>query len=207
MVAKAFLTAVASALMILPALVAGQDIDTCSCAPTVYRFRLDFNRTCDDNTFEVGKTAGIDRFFCRTGDGIGGGNRAPVTLSSFLILELDSTLSVMKQYYRDGLSLVDGDNGDSFEYTSIVAAENENEDGDDNDKKYPAALQMSMTGTTKDGTEVVSQFILTFTNLCGTPVFREGDSVSWVVLVSLAMTMERQGSSLWLSAHNIILIL
>mmetsp|Transcript_35185 Transcript_35185/g.71238 ORF Transcript_35185/g.71238 Transcript_35185/m.71238 type:complete len:226 (+) Transcript_35185:825-1502(+) len=189
---QAIIAAAVLALALLPAFVVGQ-ATTCSCAPTVYRFRLDFDRTCEDNTYQLGKTAGIDRSFCRnTGDGgddgaddgggDGGGDGSdtgspPVTLASFQILELDSSLSVMKQYFRDGLDLIDGD---TFEYTSIVTTAAE----EDGAVAYPAALQMAMTALSADGTtEVVSQFILTFTNLCETPVFSEGDSVSWVVLV------------------------
>ena len=149
----------------------------CSCSPMSFVFRLDFNRTCNDNTVLIGKTHGIDRSFCRTDDGIGGNDiQSPpivVELSSILILELDSSLQVIKQHFRDGLGLVDGQ---TMSYESILATST---DGD-----TVAAIQMALTGVTADGTEIQSQFILTYTNTCSIDVFRVGDAISWLVVVS-----------------------
>ena len=154
----------------------------CSCAPTNFIFRLDFTRSCDDNTVPIGKTHGIDRSFCRTDnvDGVGGGDAEAVTvvkLTSVLILELDSDLRVIKQHFRDGLDLEDGE---TLEYASIAA-----DDGIADDTTV-AAIQMALTGISKEGTEIQSQFILTYTNNCGTDVFRVGDAISWLEVVSSA---------------------
>ena len=156
---------------------AQEEAAVCSCSPTSFTFRLDFNRICDDNTVLIGKTHGIDRSFCRT-DGVMGGNdtQSPPTvveLSSILILELDSSLQVIKQHFRDGLGLVDGQ---TMSYESISATST---DGD-----TVAAIQMALIGVTADGTEIQSQFILTYTNLSSTEVFRAGDVISWLVVVS-----------------------
>lgn len=151
----------------------------CSCAPTNFIFRLDFTRTCDDNTVPIGKTYGIDRSFCRTDgvDSIGGDDAqalAVVKLTSVLILELDKGLKVIKQHFRDGLEL---EGGDTLEYASIVA------DDDRADDTTVAAIQMALTGISTQGTAIQSQFILTYTNNCGTPdVFRIGDAISWLVV-------------------------
>ena len=160
----------------------------CSCAPTNFIFRLDFTRTCDDNTVPIGKTHGIDRSFCRTDDVDDVGNDAQamtvVKLTSVLILELDRSLTVIKQHFRDGLELEDGE---TLEYASIVA-----DDGIADDTTV-AAIQMALTGISTQGTSIQSQFILTYTNNCGTDVFRVGDAISWLVVVSSAhIQYERQ---------------
>jgi len=156
----------------------------CSCAPTNFIFRLDFTRTCDDNTVPIGKTHGIDRSFCRTDgvDSIGGDDAQALTvakLTSVLILELSQGLKVIKQHFRDGLEL---DDGETLEYASIVA-----DDGRADDTTV-AAIQMALTGISTEGTAIQSQFILTYTNNCGTDVFRVGDAMSWLVVVSSANT-------------------
>ena len=155
---------------------AQEEAAVCSCSPTSFTFRLDFNRTCD-LTVLIGKTHGIDRSFCRTDDVMGGNDtQSPTTvveLSSILILELDSSLQVIKQHFRDGLGLVDGQ---TLSYESILATSTE---GD-----AVAAIQMALTGVTSDGMEIQSQFILTYTNLCSIDVFRVGDAISWLVVVS-----------------------
>ena len=158
----------------------------CSCAPTNFIFRLDFTRTCDDNTVPIGKTYGIDRSFCRTdgvdSTGIGGDDAQALTvakLTSVLILELDQGLKVIKQHFRDGLEL---DDGGTLEYASIVA-----DDGRADDTTV-AAIQMALTGISTQGTAIQSQFILTYTNNCATDVFKTGDAISWLVVVSSATT-------------------
>ena len=160
------------------------EVAACSCAPSRFTFRLDFNRTCDDNSVEIGKTKGIDRSFCRTDDSdiFGGGeNQSPVVneLSSILILELDSSLQVIKQHFRDGLGLM---NGQTLQYSSIVA--DEEGAASTSDENMVAAIQMALTGATADGVEIQSQFILTYTNLCTIDVFRVGNAISWLVVVS-----------------------
>ena len=157
---------------------AQQEADTiCSCSPTSFTFHLDFNRTCDDNSVLIGKTHGIDRSFCRTDNVIEGNDKrsspAVVELSSILILELDISLQVIKQHFRAGLGLKDGQ---TLSYESILAT------GTDGDTA--AAIQMALTGVTTDGTEIQSQFILTYTNLCSIDVFHAGDAISWLIVVS-----------------------
>ena len=149
----------------------------CSWSPMTFTGRLDFNRTCDNTPFLIGKTRGIDRAFCRT-DAIVEENYtqpppAVIELSSILILELDESLKVIKQHFRDGLGLVDGQ---ALTYGSILATDTV---GD-----KVAAIQMALTGATADGTEIQSQFILTYTNLFSIDVFRVGDAISWLVVVS-----------------------
>ena len=173
---------IASILVLLlstgTAVEAEQQAVACSCAPTGFTFRLDLNRTCADNSILIGKTHGVDNSFCRTYD-VQAQSSAVVQLSSILILELDSSLQVIKQHFRDGLELRDGE---TLEYWSIVATqEGAPVSTDDN---TVAAIQMALTGETADGTEVESQFIFTYTNLCSTDVFRVGDAMSWLVVVS-----------------------
>ena len=155
---------------------AQQEAAVCSCSPMSFTFRLDFNRTCDNNLL-IGKTRGIDRSFCRTDDVVEGNDTqsppAVIELSSILILELDESLQVIKQYFRDSLGLVDGQ---ALTYGSILAT--------GTGGGTVAAIQMALTGATADGTEIQSQFILTYTNLCSIDVFREGDAISWLVVVS-----------------------
>ena len=154
--------------------------DVCSCSPSSITFRLDFTNTCDDNTVLIGKTHGIDRSFCRTDDVVGDQNAQPpavVELSSILILELDSSLQVIKQHFRDNLGLRDGQALKPYE--SILATSSA-------DDTKIAAIQMALTGVTADGTEIQSQFILTYTNTCSIDVFRVGDAISWLVVVSLS---------------------
>ena len=108
----------------------------CACNPSIYRFTLDFSEICPPPGIEYGPGTGINQWFCRTdADDDSITDLMPVSVSSYIILELDKGLQVIKQFFRGELDLQDGD---TFEYTSITAS------GDVGVDDIPGAMQMAL---------------------------------------------------------------
>ena len=153
--------------------------EICSCVPTRYTFELDLAAVCPPPGVTVGDDAGIDRFFCRTdvveSDPDSPEDLVPVSISSYIVLELDQELEVMKQFFRGDLDL---GQGDTFEYVSVT------DRADVGPGDIPGALQMSLTGRNAAGDQITAQWIITFTNLCDVMALSEGDFMSWAKFVS-----------------------
>ena len=108
----------------------------CACNPSIYSFTLDFSQECPPPGIDFGPETGINQWFCRTdGDDDSVTDLVPVSVSSYIILELDKGLQVIKQFFRGELDLQDGD---TFEYTSIAAS------GDVGIDDIPGAMQMAL---------------------------------------------------------------
>ncbi len=151
--------------------------ELCACNPSIYRFTLDFAAVCPPPGIEYGPETGIDQWFCRTdADDDAVTDLTPVSVTSYIVLELDKELQVIKQFFRGDLDLQDGD---TFEYTSVTAGS-----GPVGPDDIPGAMQMALTGINAQGDEVTSQWIVTFTNNCDVLAFEEGNSMSWATMVS-----------------------
>ena len=157
----------------------GGESELCACNPSIYQFTLDFAAICPPPGIEVGPETGIDEWFCRTdADDDSVTDLIPVSVTSYIVLELDKELQVIKQFFRGDLDLQDGD---TFEYTSITAGSKSV-----SPDEIPGAMQMALTGLNAQGDEVTSQWIVTFTNNCDVLPFEVGDSMSWAIMVSAA---------------------
>ena len=155
----------------------GGGSELCACTPSIYRFTLDFAAACPPPGIEYGPETGIDQWFCRTdADDDAVTDLTPVSVTSYIVLELDKELQVIKQFFRGDLDLQDGD---TFEYTSVTAGS-----GPVGPDDIPGAMQMALTGLNAQGDEVTSQWIVTFTNNCDVLPFEEGNSMSWATMVS-----------------------
>lgn len=155
----------------------GGGSDLCACNPSIYRFTLDFAAICPPPGIEFGPETGIDQWFCRTdADDDAVTDLTPVSVTSYIVLELDKELQVIKQFFRGDLDLQDGD---TFEYISTTAGSQPV-----SPEEYPGAMQMALTGLNAQGDEITSQWIVTFTNNCDVLPFEEGDSMSWATMVS-----------------------
>ena len=154
----------------------GGGSELCACTPSIYRFTLDFAAVCPPPGIEYGPETGIDQWFCRTdADDDAVTDLTPVSVTSYIVLELDKELQVIKQFFRGDLDLQDGD---TFEYTSVTAGS-----GPVGPDDIPGAMQMALTGLNAQGDEVTSQWIVTFTNNCDVLPFEEGNSMSWAIMV------------------------
>ena len=155
----------------------GGGSDLCACNPSIYRFTLDFAAICPPPGIEFGPETGIDQWFCRTdADDDAVTDLTPMSVTSYIVLELDKELQVIKQFFRGDLDLQDGD---TFEYKSVTAGSQSV-----SPDEYPGAMQMALTGLNAQGDEITSQWIVTFTNNCDVLPFEEGDSMSWATMVS-----------------------
>lgn len=156
----------------------GGGSDLCACNPSIYRFTLDFAAICPPPGIEFGPETGIDQWFCRTdADDDAVTDLTPMSVTSYIVLELDKELQVIKQFFRGDLDLQDGD---TFEYKSVTAGSQSV-----SPDEYPGAMQMALTGLNAQGDEITSQWIVTFTNNCDVLPFEEGDSMSWATMSNL----------------------
>ena len=168
------------ATLLVSSLIAnGQEIGTeiCSCSPGIYEFKLDFGLTCPPVNITIGSA--VEATSCLTSP-FGNpnvDNLVPVSVESIDVLELGQNLRVVAQTNIKG-ELIDGD---SFTYSAFSA----NPDSITTPEEVPRALQLNMVGINSESEKIISVFIITFTNGCGSyPVFEEGQSAGWTRFVS-----------------------
>jgi hypothetical protein len=76
--------------------------------------------------------------------------------------------------------------GDSFNYTSIVASQAEVVDAD----KIPRVIQLNLYGLNAQNQKIVNFFAIAFTNNCfAYPVLMPGNSAGWTQFVSCNMCL------------------
>jgi hypothetical protein len=104
----------------------------------------------------------------------------PASVQDIQIVELNQRLQVLVQETISG----EFQDGDSFEYESIVSTPGAIEDTTD----LPRAIQLNIIGTNAQNEAIINIYIITFTNNCGAyPAFENGASAGWTVLVSSRM--------------------
>ena len=79
---------------------------SCSCSPRAYKFRLNLNGTCDNNTIEC--KPGVCRTICY-----------PVALTPPQIKVVRISEYFFEKFIKDEINYVNLKDGDTFEYTSI----------------------------------------------------------------------------------------
>lgn len=175
--------------------------EECSCAPTSYRFTLDFNSACT----EYNSTESLAAAYCDTevsGDadtsdlkpvrpprsrnwftlhGVWLGRhrltrlsfRKPqVSVSVITVVELDeNSVGIAQQNITYSLT-----DGDSFGYLSLIS---------DGNSTFPSAIQLNIYGENAAGDSIVNVIAVSFTKNCSAyPVFEEDYSLGWVKFVS-----------------------
>ena len=161
------------------------DSSLCACSPSSYKFTLDFSLTCPP--VNVTKNGGIAATFCQISPfGTAESNitdLVPVEVGYIDVLELGQNFEVLTQ---DNITSSSSDSdpsfqdGDSFEYTSIVIVNPEND-------QIPKVIQLNIFGRNAAGEPVVNFFAIAYSNDCDEyPTLLEGESAGWTQFVSFA---------------------
>eukprot|EP00537_Pseudo-nitzschia_pungens_P017525 CAMPEP_0172408944 /NCGR_PEP_ID=MMETSP1061-20121228/76115_1 /TAXON_ID=37318 /ORGANISM="Pseudo-nitzschia pungens, Strain cf. pungens" /LENGTH=388 /DNA_ID=CAMNT_0013145089 /DNA_START=63 /DNA_END=1229 /DNA_ORIENTATION=- len=167
-----------TALLLSSRVTNGQDVgsEICSCSPSSYEFQLDFSLECPPVNITIGNAIQATSCLVSPFGNLNVNNLIPVAVESIDILELGQSLRVIAQTKIDD-KLVDGE---SFMYQSAFATPEDVGSAE----KVVRALQVNMVGINSDGDRVISVFIVTFTNGCGSyPVFEKGQSAGWTRFV------------------------
>lgn len=109
----------------------------------------------------------------------------PVSIYSIQFLEVDGDFNVINQdstYVRN----IEFQDGDSFNYTSIIAQNDGGGDGGAEEEEagagaIPGGMNMVLRGVNAAGDPVRNVFTITYNNECGIPTFEMGDAIGWVV--------------------------
>ena len=142
---------------------------TCSCTPTVYRWRVDFNGTCPPNNVLSGTGTGLSGVSCDIST-----ISSPITNITYVqILELGPTLAqVLKAETSRDVVL----NNTVIDFSSVTSAL---------PSVYSVGLQFFARANTESSGTVELQWIVSFSNLCDTTVFQNGNSLGWLTFVSI----------------------
>ena len=140
----------------------------CSCTPTVSRWRVDFNGTCPPNNVLSGPGTGLSGVSCDIST-----ISSPITNITYVqILELGPTLAqVLKAETSRDVKL----NNTVIEFSSVTSAL---------PSVYSVGLQFFARANTESSGTVELQWIVSFSNLCDTTVFQNGNSLGWLTFVS-----------------------
>lgn len=108
----------------------------------------------------------------------------PVSIYSIQFLEVDTSFNVINQdsTYVRGIDLT---TGDTFEYTSVIAKEDQPDLAALETRVIPGGMNMVLRGVNAAGAPVRNVFTITYTNDCGVQTFSEGDAIGWVTFVSI----------------------
>ena len=158
----------------------------CSCAPLVYRWTLDFSSTCHYSSISnptgsigisVGPDQGIKEAVCAiinpekqmTGDAV-----IPVKVKGYAWVEIgqqDQEIKVITS--PDDTELIDGD---TLEFPSEFLS---------NPLETPKGLTVYLFAENEFGEEIDFQWLVRYSNSCDVPTFVAGDSMGWMIFVSL----------------------
>lgn len=163
--------------------VIAQPLQNCSCTPLIYRWTLDFSKTCgtdEDINVDIGPGKGITSAECNirvenpafamTEDSL-----VPVKVLGYQLIELGESFERIKvdaESFGSSSPLLDGA---KIEFTSETAAVVD---------EVSEGFVVFVTAENALGETIDLQWIVTFSNLCEKDVFKPGDSVGWMVFVS-----------------------
>ena len=163
--------------------VIAQPLQNCSCTPLIYRWTLDFSKTCgtdEDINVDIGPGKGITSAECNirvenpafamTEDSL-----VPVKVLGYQLIELGKSFERIKvdaESFGSSSPLLDGA---EIEFTSETAAVVDEVSG---------GFVIFVTAENASGETIELQWIMSFSNLCEKDVFKPGDSVGWIVFVS-----------------------
>lgn len=151
------------------------NVPACSCSPLIYKWTLDFNRTCAPAglSLGIGSDTGVASIECditmvNTSDPI---DLVPVTLKSYEIIELSTDrLAPIKINSEADLDFQDGQH---LALTSETAA---------NPSLVSRGVKATIGALNLAGHGIELSWIIRYTNVCGAKPFEVGDSIGWTVL-------------------------
>ena len=163
--------------------VIAQPLQNCSCTPLIYRWTLDFSKTCgtdEDINVDIGPGKGITSAECNirvenpafamTEDSL-----VPVKVLGYQLIELGQSFERIKkdaESFGSSSPLLDGAEIEFASETAAVVDE------------VSEGFVVFVTAENALGETIDLQWIVTFSNLCEKDVFKLGDSVGWMVFVS-----------------------
>jgi hypothetical protein len=160
----------------------------CDCSPQRYRWILDFNSTCDNNRVVQGPDSGIAALDCQIYQQGGNDDSAssnstvvdltPRVVTTVQVFELGSSLTALKSKQLRNQSLVDGD---EITYDSITL---------DDPTVTPHGFFIRLVGVNDAGAEIVSQWVVRYTQQCEALVFRSGEQLGWTLFDQLGSPPE-----------------
>lgn len=146
----------------------------CSCTPTVYRWRINFDGTCPPNNVQSGPGTGLSGVSCDIST-----INSPITNITYVqILELGPTLAqVLKAETSRDIAL----NDTVIEFSSVTSAL---------PSVYAVGLQFFARANTESSGTVELQWIVSFSNICEKTVFQNGNSLGWLTFENLVPPRE-----------------
>ena len=148
----------------------------CSCSPRTFTFQLDFSASCPQppppfppNPNDV-FGAGVATYSCDI-DSLDSSSATPVIMLSIRFQEFDTEGNLINQSPYNDVELTDGA---TFTYESISSSD---------PTAVPGGMALDLRGRTANS-PVLNVLSIVYTNDCGVPTFRVGDSIGWVIFVS-----------------------
>ena len=149
--------------------------DLCSCSPTVFSFRFNFDGECPGN---IKDGNGIESVGCVADNDFGGEvkDMMPRLVTKITITEFGQDGSIIMEDEMSEQFL----NGDVFDYTSIAAT------GILPNSEVPVTLQITLSGQNEIGVSLFNTVAFRYTNECDEYVSFEPDAaVGWLLIVSV----------------------
>jgi len=146
----------------------------CDCAPSSYKWSLDFSRTCPPNNITVGPETGISVDSCLIAAADADvTDLVPVVVNQVLIVEFDENLSQRNQFDIEDAQLV---NGDDLVYVSAGKSKD----------FIPAGIQMRLFCSNANNDRMLMQWAIFYSNRCDVLPFEGGgrESLGFTVFVS-----------------------
>ncbi len=178
-----------SLTVLLATTATAQNPPKCSCTPTVYRWKLDFDSFCDyssnsnedgtlgTNAPEIGNDRGIESATCAVLNEnqeteTNSETFVPVKVSGYQLIELGQNLQRIKVESGEALDLKDGDN---ITFSSVF---------DSDPSEIPRGFIAFIFAENAAGEVIELQWFVRFSNLCEIPPFEATNTMGWMVFVS-----------------------
>ena len=150
----------------------------CSCSPLVYKWTLDFTRTCASSSLSSGSSGGkgvasveCDINMVNDEDPV---DLVPVTVTSFEIIEFDSNrLAPVKIESEGDLYLEDGRR---LALTSETAVDS---------SLVTGGIKATTSAVNAAGHGIKLSWFIRYSNVCEVKPFESDDSIGWMVFVSV----------------------
>ncbi len=160
----------------------------CSCAPLIYKWKLDFSQTCNYNTVgnpngpigtNIGPNQGAEFASCSLFSEAGGfGDESvsmiPVSIIGYQLIELGQNLQRIKVAREHGGDFVPFADGEILTFDSHYLID---------ESEMPRGFIIFLFAKNMDGIQIELQAMVRYSNLCDIPPFQEGDSLGWIVFL------------------------
>ena len=153
--------------------------DICACTPKRYEFTFDFSLGCSLGVTVDGVVTSLSCIIdCSEDPNVA--DCVPVAVQSIDILEFDQNF---QKYVKETINGNYKD-GDTFQYTSVVADDSKDA-FQDGQKNIPQGIELNIIGVNQFGQSISNVYHITFSNDCNAyPVLSQGEHAGWTRFVS-----------------------